>query len=95
MKIPDNKEGFDATVGTGCNIDNRNVFINPVEPQPYSPLPAPELDCSIESLLLGTYWTPIQTPEDYEDHYLITGAAEFEIETPPENLNDREEEQEL
>jgi hypothetical protein len=79
MKIPDNKEGFDATVGTGCNIDNRNVFINPEEPQPYSPLPAPELDCSIESLLLGTYWAGanFDTPDDYEQLSLYTGFAEF------------------
>jgi hypothetical protein len=28
MRIPNNKEGFDRTTATGCNIDNNNVFID-------------------------------------------------------------------
>lgn len=82
MKIPDNKEGFDATIGTGCNIDNRNVFINPVEPQPYTgQMPSPELDCSIENLLLGAHWRGWQTDDDSSDYVQITDRGFFEVES--------------
>lgn len=50
MRIPNNKEGFDRTIATGCSYDFNNVFIDlsastsetELTPEPAPPQPAPE-----------------------------------------------------